>query len=84
MFPHGLKYPQCTVYKNVYIILDIIVMHMICICIVLENCIIPHFYTSSHIKEECADCLLLETFLFLSSESKYKKTWFLYVTSKTK
>ena len=57
---------------------------MICICIVLENCIIPHFYNSSHIKEECADFLLLETFLFFSSESKYKKTWFLYVTSKTK
>ena len=51
-------------YKKFYIILDIIVIHMICICIVYKNCIIPHLYNSCHIKEKCAE------FLF----------WFLYVT----
>ena len=30
-----------------------------------ENCIILHFYTSSHIKEKCAQFLFFETFSFL-------------------
>ena len=38
-------------YKKLYIILDIIVIHIICICIIDKNCIILHFYTSYHIKE---------------------------------
>ena len=53
-------------YKKFYIILDIIVIHMICICFVYENCFILYFYTSSHIKERCAELLFSETFLFFS------------------
>ena len=71
-------------YKNFYIILDIIVIHMICVCIVHENCIILHFYSSSHIKVKCEEFLFFETFLFFSSKWKQKKTWFLYVTGKAK
>ena len=71
-------------YKKFYIRLEIIVIHIICICVVYGNCIILHFYTSAHIKEKCAEFLFFETFLFFSSKWKYKKTWFLYVTSKTK
>ena len=64
-------------YKKFYIILDIIVIHMICICFVYENCFILYFYTSSHIKEKCAELLFSETFLFFSLKWKHKKTWFL-------
>ena len=38
-------------YKKFCIILDIIVIHIICISIGHENCIKLHFYTSYHIKD---------------------------------
>ena len=41
--------------KKFYIILGIIVIHIICIYIVHKYCIILHFYTSWHIKEECVE-----------------------------
>ena len=42
----------CTLllYKKFCIILDIVVMHMICICIVRKDCVILHLYTSCRIK----------------------------------
>ena len=52
-------------HKKFYIVLDIIVKHMICICITDENCIISHFYTSCHMKQKCGDFVFFETFLFL-------------------
>ena len=58
-------YTLLLVYKKLYIIFDIIVIHMICVCIVHENCIILHFYTSSHIKGKC---LFFENFLFFISK----------------
>ena len=44
----------CTLllYKKFSIILDIIVIHIVCICNVHKHCIILHFYTSCHIKEK--------------------------------
>ena len=53
-------------YKKFYIILDIIVMHVIYICIIHKHFIILHFYTSCHIKEKRAEFLFFETFLFSS------------------
>ena len=47
-------------YKKFYIILDIIVVHLICVCFIHKNCIILHFYTSCHIKEKCAGFLVFE------------------------
>ena len=44
-------------YKKFYIILDIKVIHMICIRIVRKSCIMLHFYSSCHIKEKCAEFL---------------------------
>ena len=41
-------------HKNFSILLDIIVMHIICICIVHINCIILHSYTSYHINPDKA------------------------------
>ena len=49
-------------YEKLYIILDIIVIQ-ICICIVHENCIILHSYTSCHIKGKCVEFLLFEILL---------------------
>ena len=49
-------------YKKFYIILDIIVISIICICIVHKNYIILHFYTSCHIKEKCVEFLFFITF----------------------
>ena len=34
--------------KNFYIIIDIIVIHIKCICLLDKNCIILHFFTSCH------------------------------------
>ena len=51
------------------------------ICMVHKNCIISHFYTLCHIKGKCAEFLFFGTFLFANLKWKYKKTWFLYVTS---
>ena len=42
---------------------------------------IRHFYTSCHVKVKCAEFLFFETFLFSSLKRRYKRTWFLYVTS---
>ena len=64
----GNFYTLLLLYKKLYIIFDIIVIHMICICIVHENCIILHFYISSHIKGKCSEFLFFETFLFFSSK----------------
>ena len=55
-----------SLYEKFYIILNIMVIHVIGICIVRKKWIILHFYTSCHIKEKCVD----------------KKTWFLCVTRK--
>ena len=63
-------------YEKFCIILDIIVIHMIGICIVHENCIILHFYTLCILKKNVWNFCFFETFLFLN-----KKTWFLYITS---
>ena len=49
-------------YKKFYILLDIIVTHIICICIVNKSCVILYLYTSCHIKEKC-----VEFFFFIIS-----------------
>ena len=70
-------------YKKFWIILDIIVIHIICICTLQKNCIKFHFYTSCQIKEQCEDffIIIFFSFLFLSQKWKCKKTCFLYATS---
>ena len=50
-------------YKKFYILLDVLVTHIICICIVHKNCIKLHFYTSRHIKENSVE-LFFFSFLF--------------------
>ena len=45
-------------YQKLYIMLDIIVIHIICIH---KNCIILHFYTSCHIKEKYVECFVYVT-----------------------
>ena len=57
-------------YKKFYIILDIIVIHIICICIVHKNCIMLHFYNLCHIKERYTEFLFFETFLVLQLKMK--------------
>ena len=52
-------------YKEFYIILDIMVTHIVCICIVHKNCIILHFYTSYHIKEKWVEFFFFITFFFI-------------------
>ena len=59
-------------YKKSYIIHDIIVIHMVCICIVPKNCVILHFYTSCHIKGKCTRFLFFENFV-LSLKMKKQK-----------
>ena len=51
--------------KKFYILLDIIVINIICICIVNKTCIILHFYTSCYIKEKCVEIFFLLYFSFL-------------------
>ena len=53
-------------YKKFWIILDIIVIHIICICTLQKNCIKFHFYTSCQIKEQCEDFFIIIFFSFLS------------------
>ena len=65
-------------YKKFYIILDIIVIHMICVFIIHKNYIL-HIYISSHVKEKWAEFSFFET-LFFIKKWKYKKTWLLFVT----
>ena len=57
-------------YKKFCIILDIIVVHMICICFIHKNCIMLHFYTSCHIKEKCAGFLFFEKLCSLVKNEK--------------
>ena len=52
-------------YKKFYILLDIIVINIICICIVNKTCIMLHFYTSCYIKEKCVEIFFLLYFSFL-------------------
>ena len=58
-------------YKKSYILLDIKVLNIICICIVNKNCIILYFYTSCHIKEKCGILLFYYFFLFSSLVRSY-------------
>ena len=67
-------------YKKFYIILDIIVTLIICICIVHKNCVIIHFYASCRIKAKGVEFCLLKIFCSLI-RNKNIKIWFLYVTS---
>ena len=58
-----------TLLHKKILILDIIVIHMICMFIEHTNCIILHFYTSCHIKEndlcgkKCPGFLFFENFV---------------------
>ena len=53
-------------YKRLYILLDILVIHIICIFIVNKNCIILYLYTSScNIKEKCVEFFFFYRFSFL-------------------
>ena len=53
--------------KKFYIVLDIIVIHIICICITYKNCFIPPFYTSCHNKEKSVGFFFfIVSFLFCS------------------
>ena len=52
-------------YKKFYILFDIIVITIICICIVKKTCIILHFYTSCHIKEKCMEFFFFIIYLSL-------------------
>ena len=55
-------------YKKFYIILDIMAIHIICICI-HKNCFKLYFYISCHIKEKWMgffNCYHYYSFLFLS------------------
>ena len=63
-------------YKKFYIILDIKLISILCICIVHKNCIILHFYTSCHIKEKCVEFLLFETFYSLVGNENIKRHGF--------
>ena len=52
-------------YKKFYILLDIIVIHIVCICIVNKNCMILHLSTLCHIKKKvCGISLFNDFFLF--------------------
>ena len=51
-------------HKEFYISLDIIVIHIICICIINKNCLILYFYTSCHIKEKFVEFFLFSFSLF--------------------
>ena len=44
--------------KFLYFILDIIVIHIICTCIIHKNCIILHFYISCQIKKKACGIFL--------------------------
>ena len=53
-------------HRKFYILLDIVVIHIICICVVNKNCIILHFHTSCHIKEKCQEFFLFIIFFFFA------------------
>ena len=54
-------------YRKFYILLDIIVIHIICICVVNKSCIILYFHTSCHIKEKCVELFLFYYFILFYS-----------------
>ena len=66
--------------KFLYFFLLLCKKFYICICIVHNNCIILHFYTSRHIKEKYVEFFFFSFWLF-SWEWKHENTWFLYITS---
>ena len=79
------KFYTLLLYKRFYIILDIIVTHVICVCIVYKNYIIFHLYTSCHVKEKCVEFFYfyyLLRFCFLVRNESIKRPFFLYVTNK--
>ena len=53
-------------YKKFYILLEIIVMHIICVCILIKNCVILYFFTSCHVKERHVEFFFFCFFLFCS------------------
>ena len=61
------NFSTLILYRKFYILLDIIVIHIICICIVIKNCIILHFHTSCHIKQECEEFFLFYYFFLFWS-----------------
>ena len=66
-------------YKKFYIILDVIVIHIVCICIVHKNYIMLHLYTSCHIKEQYVELFLFYHFFpfcFLVRNENIKKPGF--------
>ena len=63
-------------YKKFYIRLEIIVIHIICICIVYGNCIILHFYTSARIKKSVQNFCFLKLFCFLVQNENTKRPGF--------
>ena len=71
--------------KKFYIILDIIVIHIICICIVHKNCIILHFYTSCRIKEKCVNIMIFLNcdLLELEIRDSFKKPYIDFMFSRT-
>ena len=54
-------------YRKFYILLDIIIIRIICICVVNKNCIILHFHTSCHVKEKCVEYFLFSYFFLFCS-----------------
>ena len=55
-----------------------------CICIVNENCIVLYFYTHVMLMKTLVEFFFFYYFfalLIFSQNLKYKKTWFLHVTS---
>ena len=67
----------CTLllYKKFCIILDIVVIHIICICIVHKNCVILHLYTSCRIKV-CGIFVFLKLFCSLVKNENTKRSGF--------
>ena len=61
-----------SLFKKLYILLDIIVIHIICICIINKNCITFHFYTSCHIEEKCVEFLFFIIFFFFNLQLEVK------------
>ena len=71
-------------HEKFYFILDIIYIQIMCICMVHENFIRFHLYTSwYHLQEICMEFLLFETFLLFSYKWKYKNPGF-YTVQVTK
>ena len=54
----------------------IITTHSISVCNIHKNCIILNFYNSCHIKENCAENLFFETFLFFVGNENIERPSF--------